>query len=105
MGILGSVFGISAIGGPLVGAALIPFGWNWCFTINLPISILLIIFAYLILPDMEDSRKMKIDYPGIIILSLLSIFLAYGLNQIDSSNFLASLTSLNVAPFLIIFII
>lgn len=105
LGILGSVFGISAIGGPLVGAALIPFGWNWCFTINLPISIFLIIFAYLILPDMEDSRKMKIDYPGIIILSLLSIFLAYGLNQIDSSNFLASLTSLNVAPFLIIFII
>ena len=27
LGILGSVFGISAIGGPLVGAALIPFGW------------------------------------------------------------------------------
>ena len=105
LGILGSVFGISAIGGPLVGAALIPFGWNWCFTINIPISIFLILFAYLILPDMEDSRKMKIDYPGIIILSLLSIFLAYGLNQIDSSNFLASLTSLNVAPFLIIFII
>ena len=35
MGILGSVFGISAIGGPLVGAALIPYGWNWCFTINI----------------------------------------------------------------------
>ena len=45
LGILGSVFGISAIGGPLVGAALIPFGWNWCFTINIPISILLVAFA------------------------------------------------------------
>lgn len=105
LGILGSVFGISAIGGPLVGAALIPFGWNWCFTINIPISILLIIFALYILPNIENNRKLKIDYSGIVILSLLSISLAYGLNQIDSSNFINSILSLNVAPFLIIFII
>lgn len=105
LGILGSVFGISAIGGPLLGAALIPFGWNWCFTINIPISIFLIIFALHILPDIENNRKLKIDYLGIIILSMLSVFLAYGLNQIDSSNFIYSIISLNVAPFLIMFII
>lgn len=105
LGILGSVFGISAIGGPLVGAALIPFGWNWCFTINIPISIFLIIFASYILPDVENKRKLKIDYLGIIILSLLAIFLAYGLNQIDSSSFLSSLLSANVLPFLILFIV
>ncbi len=105
LGIIGSVFGISAIGGPLLGAALIPFGWNWCFTINIPISIFLIIFALYILPDMENNRKLKIDYLGIIILSLLSVTLAYGLNQIDSSNFINSILSLNVAPFLILFIV
>lgn len=105
LGILGSVFGISAIGGPLIGAALIPYGWNWCFTINIPISILLIIFALYILPDIEDKRKLKIDYLGIILLSLLAISLSYGLNQIDSSNFINSLLSMNVLPFLIIFII
>ena len=105
LGILGSVFGISAIGGPLVGAALIPFGWNWCFTINIPISIFLVIFAFKILPDTEIKRKLNIDYAGIIILSLLSIFLAYGLNQIDSNNFINSLLSVNVAPFLAMFII
>lgn len=105
LGILGSVFGISAIGGPLVGAALIPYGWNWCFTINIPIAIFLIIFAWYILPDSDNDRKLKIDYLGILILSLLAIFLSYGLNQIDSSNFIASLLSLNVLPFLVIFII
>lgn len=105
LGILGSVFGISAIGGPLVGAALIPFGWNWCFTINIPIAIFLIAFAWYILPELEDERKLNIDYLGIIVLSLLAIFLAYGLNQIDSSNFISSLLSKNVLPFLIIFII
>lgn len=105
LGILGSVFGISAIGGPLVGAALIPFGWNWCFTINIPIAIFLIAFAWYILPELEDERKLNIDYLGIVVLSLLAIFLAYGLNQIDSSNFISSLLSKNVLPFLIIFII
>ena len=105
LGILGSVFGISAIGEPLVGAALIPYGWNWCFTINIPISIFIILFALYILPDAENKRKLKIDYLGIIILSLLSIFLAYGLNQIDSSNFISSLLSLKVLPFLLMFIV
>ena len=105
LGILGSVFGISAIGGPLVGAALIPFGWNWCFTINIPISIFLVAFAYYILPDAENTAKLKIDYLGIVLLSLLAIFLAYGLNQIDSSNFTNSLLSINVLPFLVAFII
>ena len=105
LGILGSVFGISAIGGPLVGAALIPFGWNLCFTINIPISIILVVFAWHILPDIENKRKLKIDYLGIIILSLLAICLAYGLNQIDSSNFINSLLSINVAPFLLAFIV
>ncbi len=105
LGILGSVFGISAIGGPLVGAALIPYGWNWCFTINIPIAIFLIAFAFYILPEIEDDRKLKIDYLGIIALSLLSISLAYGLNQIDSSNFTNSFLSINVLPFLLMFII
>ena len=105
LGILGSVFGISAIGGPLVGAALIPFGWNWCFTINIPISIFLVIFAYHVLPDTEERRKLKIDYLGIFMLSILAVSLAYGLNQIDSSNFINSLISVKVAPFLIAFII
>ena len=105
LGILGSVFGISAIGGPLVGAVLIPFGWNWCFTINIPISIFLVIFAIYVLPDAENQRKLKIDYLGIMILCLLAIFLSYGLNQIDSSNFINSLLSVNVAPFLLLFII
>ncbi|WP_296882484.1 MFS transporter [uncultured Methanobrevibacter sp.] len=105
LGILGSVFGISAIGGPLVGAVLIPYGWNWCFTINIPISIFLIIFAWKILPGFESKRNLKIDYPGIFVLILLSVFLSYGLNQIDSSNFVNSLLSFSVLPFLVMFVV
>ena len=105
LGILGSVFGIAAIGGPLLGAALIPYGWNLCFMINLPISIVLVIAAYFILPGAENDKKLIIDYAGIILLSLLSFLLAFGLNQIDSSHFVSSLLSVRVLPYLLAFII
>ena len=65
----------------------------------------LIIFAFYILPNSQNQRKLKIDYFGIIILSLLAVFLSYGLNRIDSDNFINSLFSPEVAPFLIMFII
>ena len=105
LGLLGSVFGISAIGGPLLGAALIPYGWNLCFTINIPISIILVVLAYYILPGPESDEKLVIDYLGVIFLILLSFLLAFGLNQIDSNNFVQSVLSLNVLPYLLAFII
>ena len=105
LGLLGSVFGIAAIGGPLLGAALIPYGWNLCFMINLPISIAVIILAFYILPGSENNEKLIMDYSGLVFLIILSFLLAFGLNQIDSNNFAESLLSLNVLPFLLAFII
>ena len=105
LGILGSVFGIAAIGGPLLGAALIPYGWNLCFTINLPISIVLVIMAFYILPGAESDEKLVMDYLGLIFLILLSFLLAFGLNQIDSNNFVQSVLSVNVLPYLLAFVI
>ena len=105
LGLLGSVFGIAAIGGPLLGAALIPYGWNICFMINLPISIVLVFAAYFILPGAENNKKLVIDFTGVVLLALLSFLLAFGLNQIDSSNFVSSLLSINVLPYLLAFIV
>ena len=38
LGIIGSVWGFSGILGPIIGALLLPYGWQWLFIINIPIS-------------------------------------------------------------------
>ena len=46
MGIVGSVWGISSIIGPLLGGAILEFAsWHWLFYINIPIAIVAIILV------------------------------------------------------------
>ncbi|KAL2850194.1 major facilitator superfamily domain-containing protein [Aspergillus pseudoustus] len=52
MGILGAVFGVSAIVGPLLGGALTTgASWRWCFLINLPIGAIAMIVIFFVFPD------------------------------------------------------
>ncbi|RIO71075.1 MFS transporter, partial [Staphylococcus haemolyticus] len=48
MGIVGSVWGISSIIGPLLGGAILEFAtWHWLFFINIPIAVIAIILAFI----------------------------------------------------------
>lgn len=65
-GIMGAVFGISAIAGPLLGGFLTEhLSWHWTFWINLPIGIITLIFIIktLHLPHVQATHI--IDYWGI----------------------------------------
>lgn len=64
-GLMGAVFGVSAIGGPLLGGFLTEhLSWHWTFWINIPIGIitLFVIIKTLQLPHAKSSHK--IDYWG-----------------------------------------
>jgi MFS family permease len=102
LGIIGSVWGLSGILGPIIGALLLNYAWEWLFIINLPIAALIIILSYFILPATRKLEPSSFDWAGTILLALLVTCLALGVNQIDTSNFLASLTSLVVWPFLVL---
>jgi len=105
LGIIGSVFGLSAIFGPILGGLILSYGWQWLFLINIPIAALIIVAGYFVLPVTKRKWVKGFDWLGLIVLGVLVSALAYGVNQIDTSNFILSLSSFYVWPFLLIAVI
>jgi EmrB/QacA subfamily drug resistance transporter len=67
---MGAVFGVSAIGGPLLGGLFTDhLSWEWCFWINIPVGIAAFAIAWktLSLPKKRNTRK--VDYLGVVLLS------------------------------------
>jgi multidrug resistance protein len=102
LGILSSIWGVSFVLGPILGGLLLNHGWQWLFIINIPVAVIVIIASLYILPKTDRNRMINFDWLGIITLSVLVSSLAYGINQINTNNFLVSITSLQVWPFLIL---
>lgn len=75
MGIVGSVWGISSIIGPLLGGGILEFAtWHWLFYINIPIAIIAIILVIWTFhfPEEETIAKSKFDTKG---LTLFYVFI------------------------------
>jgi MFS family permease len=70
-GYLSSVWGISAIVGPLVGAVIVErFSWPWVFWLNLPIGVLTIMGLTRFLHEGVEHKKHSIDYFGATLFAL-----------------------------------
>lgn len=60
-----SVFGISAVVGPALGAFLVQHvHWSVVFWINLPIGVVSIVLFAVLLPERVERRRHQIDYAG-----------------------------------------
>jgi EmrB/QacA subfamily drug resistance transporter len=75
IGLYGSVFGLASIVGQLLGGALItwrPFGLTWqsIFLINVPIGVIALVGAARFVPEIQPSRRVRIDLIGVALLSL-----------------------------------
>jgi len=53
LGILSSVWGLSFVLGPILGALLLNYSWQWLFIINIPISILVALASLYVFPKGE----------------------------------------------------
>lgn len=105
LGLIGSVWGFSGLLGPILGGLLLNYGWQWLFIINIPIAFIVILLGYKILPQSKNDKGTRFDIYGTAVLTLLVSSLAYGVNQIDTTNFIGSLTSIYTWPFLVVAII
>lgn len=106
LGLIGAVFGVAFLIGPILAGIMLKFlSWHWLFVVNLPIALGVIIAAIRILPSGGAAQQRSFDVMGMIVLAIGLAALAYGINQIDTTNFVASLTSMNVLPFLLLAIV
>ncbi len=103
LGIIGAVFGISYLIGPLLGGLLIGYGWQWLFVVNLPVAVLVIILGAKYLPKASKKMENHFDWKGMLLLAVSFSSLAYGINQINTQYFLESIYSIKVWSFLLIF--
>lgn len=79
IGLLGAVFGIASVAGPLLGAFITDnFGWAWIFYINVPLG--LIVFSLVMIHYKESLNRMrqKIDWLGAatLLIAILSLMFA-----------------------------
>lgn len=100
LGILGAVFGLAFIVGPILAGILLMVGWPWLFLINIPLALFVIVFGMRVLPDAGTAAAGRLDWPGILSLGSMLALFAFGINRIDTAAFLSSLTSAAVAPYL-----
>ncbi|MBU6334685.1 MAG: MFS transporter [Chloroflexi bacterium] len=82
LGLLGAVFGLAFLVGPIVGGLLLLAGWQWLFLVNIPIAALVIIGAWRVLPSHAAAATRPFDYAGMLLLAVVLVGLSYALTRI-----------------------
>jgi EmrB/QacA subfamily drug resistance transporter len=91
-GLIGAVFGISSVIGPLLGGfltdghsvfGLLTTDWRWTFWINVPVAIVAFILIASFSPALKHALKPKVDYLGA---AILTVFLATLILAIDNTE-------------------
>jgi multidrug resistance protein len=102
LGLIGAVFGLAFLLGPVLGGILLQYSWQWLFMINLPIAAGLLVAAWRLLPAGSSEAQQPFDWTGGILLTVLLFGIAVGVTNLDTANFLVSIQSLDVWPFLLV---
>ena len=84
-GMLGGVFGLASVLGPLVGGAITDsFSWHWVFFVNLPLGALALGFIAARMPLIRNANAHgRVDYAGAIwlVVSVVPLLVALSLGK------------------------
>jgi len=91
LGMIGAVFGLAFIIGPVIGGLLLGFGWHWLFLINLPLALGVIALGWRLLPHQRVAASGRFDLAGMLALGLALGTFTFGLNEFDPAAAASSL--------------
>ncbi len=102
LGMIGAVFGLAFIVGPILGALLLTISWHWIFLVNLPVAAVVLALGWYTLPSTGAATPQPFDLRGLITLTLLLGGLTVGASNLDAKDLLGSLATPLVWPFLLV---
>jgi len=106
LGFVGMVWGIAFILGPIIAGILLRFfEWHALFLVNIPIAAVLIFYSFRLLSSKPVSSTMQFDWKGVLLLGIFLSSFTYGMNKIESDNFLGSFVSVQVLPYFILSVV
>lgn len=71
-GMLGAVFGISTLIGPLIGGFLVEtLNWHWIFFANFPVGLLALVVLQMALPNARHHETVHLDWIGAMLLAMI----------------------------------
>lgn len=95
-GLLGSVFGIAFIIGPILAGLLLQLGWRWLYLAIIPVSMTVFLLGFWMLPKSPPQKKTPLDWAGLLTLGGFLLSIAYALSVFDTSDVAGSLGSWRV---------
>jgi EmrB/QacA subfamily drug resistance transporter len=98
LGLIGAMFGVAFLLGPMLGGVLLHWSWRWLFLINVPIAAVLIVLGLRYLPSVAAPHPRGFDVLGAGLLAVALAGMVWGLSAIDAANLPGSLASVQVWP-------
>ncbi|WP_194421724.1 MDR family MFS transporter [Microbacterium abyssi] len=91
MGLFAGVMAVATVGGPLLGGVLTDsVGWRWNFYVGVPLGIIAIVVLIRTLRiEQIRAAKVRIDYLGIVLLSVGSGFLLVWVSNVASYGWIS----------------
>jgi EmrB/QacA subfamily drug resistance transporter len=82
---------LAPILGPVIGGLILQnLHWSWIFLVNVPIGLIAFLAGWRIIPDTRSGPSARLDVRGLVLLSVASSAIVYGLSELGTHSSLTA---------------